>query len=130
MRGESAASQRAGSVAIDLPCDLVQRRVVSGVKCAIAGLPSLRSKGKAIARSLPLEHIIDRRVLENPDPIPTRALPPNRAEFLQHFTFSNLPDEVRSQYDLVVIDLRRSWPCQTCWSSARTWAKSPRRSSA
>ena len=104
MRGESAASQRAGSAATDLPCDLVQRRGVSVVKFAIAGLPSPRSKGKAIARSLPLGHIIDRRALENLDPIPTGALPPNRTEFLQHVTFSNLLAEVSSQYDLVVID--------------------------
>lgn len=116
MRGESAASQRAGSAATDLPCDLAQRRVVSVVKFAMAGLPSLRSKGKAIARSLPLEHIIDRRVLENLAFIPTRALPPNRAEFFQHVTFSNLLAEVSSQYDLVVIDRstrRRPWPCRT-----------------
>ena len=59
---------------------------------------------KAIAGSLPLEHIIHRRVLENLDFIPTGALPPNRAEFLQHLNFSNLLDEVSSQYDLVVID--------------------------
>jgi tyrosine-protein kinase Etk/Wzc len=43
-------------------------------------------------------------VLENLDFIPTGALPPNRAEFLQHLNFSNLLDTVSDDYDLVVID--------------------------
>lgn len=59
---------------------------------------------KAIAGSMPLEHIIHHRVLENLDFIPTGALPPNRAEFLQHLNFSNLLETVSEQYDLVVID--------------------------
>jgi tyrosine-protein kinase Etk/Wzc len=59
---------------------------------------------KAISGSMPLEHIIHRRVLENLDFIPTGALPPNRAEFLQHLNFSNLLDAVSDEYDLVVID--------------------------
>ncbi len=59
---------------------------------------------KAISGSMPLEHIIHRRVLENLDFIPTGALPPNRAEFLQHLNFSNLLDAVSDQYDVVVID--------------------------
>ncbi len=53
---------------------------------------------------MPLEHIIHHRVLENLDFIPTGALPPNRAEFLQHLNFSNLLDTVSAEYDLVVID--------------------------
>jgi tyrosine-protein kinase Etk/Wzc len=59
---------------------------------------------KGISGSMPLEHIIHRRVLENLDFIPTGALPPNRAEFLQHLNFSNLLDMVSDQYDVVVID--------------------------
>ncbi len=59
---------------------------------------------KGISGSMPLEHIIHRRVLENLDFIPTGALPPNRAEFLQHLNFSNLLDAVSDQYDVVVID--------------------------
>jgi tyrosine-protein kinase Etk/Wzc len=59
---------------------------------------------KAIAGSMPLEHVIHHRVLENLDFIPTGALPPNRAEFLQHLNFSNLLDTVSADYDLVVID--------------------------
>lgn len=59
---------------------------------------------KAISGSMPLEHIIHRRVLDNLDFIPTGALPPNRAEFLQHLNFSNLLDAVSADYDLVVID--------------------------
>lgn len=59
---------------------------------------------KAIAGSMPLEHIIHRRVLDNLDFIPTGALPPNRAEFLQNLNFSNLLDAVSAEYDLVVID--------------------------
>ena len=59
---------------------------------------------KAIAGSMPLEHIIHRRVLENLDFIPTGALPPNRAEFLQHLNFANLLETVSAEYDLVVID--------------------------
>ncbi|HEY0061833.1 MAG TPA: polysaccharide biosynthesis tyrosine autokinase, partial [Telluria sp.] len=59
---------------------------------------------KAIAGSMPLEHIIHHRVLENLDFIPTGALPPNRAEFLQHLNFSNLLDTVSADYDMVVID--------------------------
>ena len=59
---------------------------------------------KAIAGAMPLEHIIHHRVLENLDFIPTGALPPNRAEFLQHLNFSNLLDTVSADYDLVVVD--------------------------
>ena len=59
---------------------------------------------KAISGAMPLEHIIHHRVLENLDFIPTGALPPNRAEFLQHLNFSNVLDTVSAQYDLVVID--------------------------
>ncbi|SHH02718.1 polysaccharide biosynthesis tyrosine autokinase [Massilia sp. CF038] len=59
---------------------------------------------KAIAGAMPLEHIIHHRVLENLDFIPTGALPPNRAEFLQHLNFSNLLDTVSADYDMVVID--------------------------
>lgn len=59
---------------------------------------------KAISGALPLEHIIHRRVLDNLDFIPTGALPPNRAEFLQHLNFSNLLDTVSAEYDMVVID--------------------------
>ncbi|WP_426210992.1 polysaccharide biosynthesis tyrosine autokinase [Massilia sp. TWP1-3-3] len=59
---------------------------------------------KGISGSMPLEHIIHRRVLENLDFIPTGALPPNRAEFLQHLNFANLLDAVSDQYDVVVID--------------------------
>ncbi len=59
---------------------------------------------KAISGAMPLEHIIHRRVLENLDFIPTGALPPNRAEFLQHLNFANLLDAVSDEYDLVVID--------------------------
>jgi tyrosine-protein kinase Etk/Wzc len=59
---------------------------------------------KVISGAMPLEHIIHRRVLENLDFIPTGALPPNRAEFLQHLNFSNLLDKVSEQYDVVLID--------------------------
>jgi len=59
---------------------------------------------KAIAGSMPLEHIIHRRVLDNLDFIPTGALPPNRAEFLQHLNFANLLDTVSADYDIVLID--------------------------
>ncbi len=59
---------------------------------------------KAIAGSMPLEHIIHRGVLENLDFIPTGALPPNRSEFLQHLNFANLLDTVSQEYDVVLID--------------------------
>ncbi|MES2324782.1 MAG: polysaccharide biosynthesis tyrosine autokinase [Pseudomonadota bacterium] len=59
---------------------------------------------KAISGSMPLEHIIHHRVLENLDFIPTGALPPNRSEFLQHLNFANLLDTVSAEYDVVIID--------------------------
>jgi tyrosine-protein kinase Etk/Wzc len=59
---------------------------------------------KAIAGSLPVEHVIHHNVLENLDFISTGAMPPNRAEFLLHLNFANLLDSVSAQYDLVLID--------------------------
>ena len=59
---------------------------------------------KAIAGSIPVEHVIHRNVMENLDFIPTGALPPNRSEFLLHLNFGNLLETVSAEYDLVLID--------------------------
>jgi tyrosine-protein kinase Etk/Wzc len=68
------------------------------------GLTREQGLSKAIAGSMPLEHVIHRNVLENLDFIATGALPPNRSEFLLHLNFGNLLEAVSAQYDLVIID--------------------------
>jgi tyrosine-protein kinase Etk/Wzc len=68
------------------------------------GVSREQGLSKAIAGSLPVEHIIHRNVLENLDFIPTGALPPNRSEFLLHLNFGTLLEAVSAHYDLVLID--------------------------
>jgi tyrosine-protein kinase Etk/Wzc len=68
------------------------------------GVSREQGLSKAIAGSIPVEHVIHRNVMENLDFIPTGALPPNRSEFLLHLNFGNLLETVSAEYDLVLID--------------------------
>jgi len=68
------------------------------------GVSHEQGLSRAIAGTMPVEHIIHRSVLENLDFIPTGALPPNRAEFLLHLNLGTLLETVSASYDLVLID--------------------------
>jgi tyrosine-protein kinase Etk/Wzc len=68
------------------------------------GVSREQGLSKAIAGSMPVEHIIHRGVMENLDFIPTGALPPNRSEFLLHLNFGALLEAVSATYDLVLVD--------------------------
>jgi tyrosine-protein kinase Etk/Wzc len=68
------------------------------------GVSRERGLSRSIIGALPVEEIIHHNVMENLDFIPTGELPPNRAEFLLHLNFGSILEQVRGNYDLVLLD--------------------------